>query len=90
MQGIARLHLDKINGKLFNAMEEYKSYSAALARECIARFSSGSEAKENPHCALDVLLVRSEGKGNEGLTVPELESECSLLVTAGESSRRLS
>ena len=82
MHGIAMLHLDSLQPRLKKAIEDYKTYSAELAHECIARSEKGKESA----CVFDVLLEGYRQKDSDSPSVKELESESSLLVLAGTSA----
>ncbi|KAF2689058.1 cytochrome P450 [Lentithecium fluviatile CBS 122367] len=84
MHGIAMLHLDSLQPRLKKAIEDYKAYSAQLAHECIEK--SMKSEKKDPTCVFDVLLDGYKQKGSDAPSIPELESESSLLVLAGSDS----
>lgn len=85
MPAIAHLKLDKLNPRLLLAMEEYTAYSAELAKECIARSSRQKGSQERPANVFSILLEKSKHDQGETFSLPELESESALLVSAGAS-----
>jgi hypothetical protein len=68
------------------AIKEYEAHSAALAKQRIETMGERTNKNGPLSCVFDILYATSEKPGVEGFTLPELQSESSLLVTTGLST----
>ncbi|KAF2681132.1 cytochrome P450 [Lentithecium fluviatile CBS 122367] len=83
MPGLSWFQLEAMASSTARALKEYESYAANLALKCVEKFSQKLVNKERLSCVFDILYATSENPGVEGFSLPELQSESSLLVTTG-------
>ena len=62
------------------------NHTRSLLRWDVLKLSQRLIAKEKLRCVFDILYATSEKPGAEGFSLPELQSESSLLVTTGQST----
>jgi hypothetical protein len=83
MPWLSWLKLDSLMYKTKRILAEYEAYAAVLARKCVQKFEQSAEKSGQDRCVFDILYSISNQPNTEGFSLPELQSESSLLVTTG-------
>lgn len=83
MLGLAWLHPEILQPSIARSIKAYEAFAASLASRCIERFSEKGERNTTLNCVFDILYATSQNPKVEGFSLPELQSESSLLVTTG-------